>query len=313
MSREKVPAVPCPGPCNRAYRKSDAPALWARVVAEVRYETEQEWFDVLEPVPVTWGDPVWCAADGQEVGVSIGRLPELAAAAWSIGHDPATPVTRMVLERRVESRLSLGVHVPVAFVERLGCGHPKRVPWSSAPQPAIRQCSQCAVSAATSMGQLAPSAPSARRGGGGFVGSPSGSASWDQVDEIVEWLTATETWLRGHLGDRRVRTARGFTTAAARSKVATASMRYLTRNLAQLLEHDRGGRVGLEAIRLARRATRASGTDDRWRTTTPCPICDLRAIEREDGTSTVRCTYCKASWTRTDFDLLVRDRAEATS
>lgn len=306
----KAPTIPCPGSCNNAYRRSPASALWREIVHEVRYPTDEEWDETLWNAPrLTWGDPVWCEDDGAEVGRTIRRLPELAAAAWAIGHDDPVPVTRMVVERTVEARpAAYGPARPAVFVERLGCGHIARVPWSPREQPVVRSCSVCALHATTSSGRLAPSAPTAIKSRSSVIGSPSGSPSWDQVDEVVEWLTGTEAWLRALLGESAGRSARGLPKARDRARVATASMRYLHGHHQLLLAHDVGGRVGRQAIALAARVEKASGRDNTIRLRTPCPMCDLRTIVREDGDDIIRCrnARCGASWRRTEFNYLVR-------
>ncbi|MDG4857345.1 hypothetical protein P8605_04100 [Streptomyces sp. T-3] len=132
------------------------------------------------------------------------------------------------------------------------------------------------------------------------TGTPSVSPGADQADEILRTTCAWEDALRTHLGHQAAAVG---TDHAGEGRALTSAVDYLGRWHTAAMSAPFATEYGHEVLALAagtRRHLRADrGTS---RLAAPCPQCDLRALEREGGTDTVRCRVCRwfTTWERYD-------------
>ena len=135
--------------------------------------------------------------------------------------------------------------------------------------------------------------------------SPSGSPAWDAVDEAITWANDTAHSLALRLGHAwRPRTRRDGD--PARNRLLAPATNYLYAWCPQLLSQPKAEKWGKEALSLASRLRRASGRDELvMRLTMACPTCNLRALERADGSNTVACRSCQAILSLDDYETLV--------
>lgn len=302
-----VPDVdPCPGPCNSAWRRresrlppTDERAWWSRSWHPVAARAGT-WLDATARP----GAPVWCRSCGQRVTDALRRLPELAAALWAVGHDPVrSPVQRVVdvsvraaptrrPARWVREHLACGHSRPSRLIEGLG---PDQVPF------AVRDCVQCAIDDPGGDGRLMPpEAPVRRRPG--LRGSPAGSPSWLEVEEIAQAVWQAEQYLRwelGHSTDERQPGQRPswYDGVPAVSTGAQYVLNQRADDGTPLVLAMPGAAELLERLLgLARSATRRAGMETEHRMPgVPCPSCDRAALVRPVGEEWARCRACGAT------------------
>src|SRR5580765_4546067 len=153
---------PCPGSCNAAWRKAQARAdlVAAAAVAADRALTERERLVVDHGIAPWLGDPRWCRPCGEQIRSAIGRMPDLAAALLTVGHDEPVCRLRVVVDRALVKEVPIvalvqGEEVVVGqrrwWRETLACGHTLHAEWTRGLAPFVRTCSQCIL--ATGVGQ----------------------------------------------------------------------------------------------------------------------------------------------------------------
>lgn len=118
----------------------------------------------------------------------------------------------------------------------------------------------------------------------------------------LDGWAATEAVRRGEW-----RSARTPTQWSRRRGVRFAeSCGWLADRVTPLLASDGGETAGLEFLALASRCQAALGTGRLvHRLPAPCPSCDLKALQREDGKDAVRCTSCRREWSPVEYERLV--------
>jgi ribosomal protein L37AE/L43A len=284
----------------------------ARVEAGVWVRWGGGWS--LEPDPKVFahskrprlGRPWWCSGCGARILDDLARFTDLAAALYTTGHEEPPPTLRLVV-----SREQLRSHVAR---DVLDCGHLFTYVWHPplALPPTIRRCGLCLVSH-TGYGEgKIKSAEAQRRPT--RTGSPSGSPAWDAIDELVMWAANAEDRLRGYLRQTRPKRDARVGSSESRARTLSQSLRYLLEWGPQLLALPEGLEVGRQIQRLVVRAERASSLDRLvHRLPKPCPSCDLKTLERVDGSETVSCRNraCGRSWTEEEYQWMVRTQVNA--
>lgn len=180
-------------------------------------------------------------------------------------------------------------------------------------------CRPCATSITTALGRIPDLLTEARSRTDGRLntgrdvndkvpagkrtGSPTGSASFDLIDEVSSWLADQVDELAEHLGH----TTRSHRATRERVGSLTASIRYLTNHATAWLCTPWAGDSGRQTHGWVVQLERATGMDRlRHRLKAPCPSCDRLALARDDGADLVQCGACDACWDVEAYDRLVR-------
>lgn len=294
-------ATPCPGDCNRAWRKAQQFDEERERLEQLRQErelTEDENLRLIklsiEPVA---GDPVWCPECLVEITRSVRRMPDLAAWLYGRGHhwtrpqaDEPVDWVRVPVPTTDPARLHPWTNLPGVRPRRL-----QAVDRSGVPLQAIDEGKLSTVRAERSSSTK---------------GSPSGSPAWDAVDELVSWAAGVEDKARARLGhEGRDGDWWSGRNEARRSYLSTSVLWILARlEVWALPEAERWGR---EALRLAKRAEKLSGRDELVHHLGRCPTCDRKALIRIDGEDVVHCQSCRRRWSEDEYQWLVRTAVAA--
>ncbi|WP_130011989.1 hypothetical protein [Serinicoccus sediminis] len=327
---------PCPGSCNRAYRRTRAE--WER---EVHDEFDRLVNDPDEPVfdvdaamyratqlvraewerkgraawPAREGAPVWCGRCSADIRDALARLPQVLLLVLETG--VSTP-TRPDGSRVTDPVAVLSTSTPDeqgTVVDELGCGHrrtrARAVRFGPEPAWALSGvvCRTCVVTASTpEPGKLAP-AERAARAGQRLQVSPAGSPAWLEADAAIQWLCSTAEqaaygmrWATTtDAGAPRWPWRAGSTESRVRAAVDAAGFmrRHLDTVLA--LPGSLPESIGRQAVGLDVRLTRLSGMAvDEQPVDDDCPLCGRRGMRRRGAL--ISCRSCGASYDQHTFD-----------
>lgn len=260
--------IPCPGPCNRAFRRAEDDAFTEVARARHHHDEHQgRGIQACDPdcatdpriinhsTPHHDGHPVWCI-DVHAFDDHGRLLPHLA-------HHGCTQRILDALATLPDLATNL---------------RPGRLDTPST--------GDTDAQASTGGGARA------------LAHAPSPSPGWDTADLLIRWLVRLEDWLRAHRGDPP---------NLAATRMMSDAVDYLHANAGALLASKDAEQVGRDVLRAHDRLERLVGQDWlTHRLIEPCPRCGRKGLRRKDGDELVKCGACHAVWDWDHFELLAR-------
>jgi ribosomal protein L37AE/L43A len=182
--------------------------------------------------------------------------------------------------------------------------------WCAGPSPNSALCRECAarvrraLDAAPELYVMAHQRMTpARRGASERISqgalesrAPVAEHVFDAAEKLARQLLVWQSLALG-------RTTRCETWGAAMQ----GACRHLAHRLDVALHHPAGLRMAAEVITSVARIRHILGLDALvHRLTAPCPHCDHRALERDNGSDVVRCRMCRSTWPEAQYRFLAR-------